>query len=188
MTNDAVELPIMQWVWLTLLSGIISNIGWELFNYFGHATIHSLASAWHEFKKLPAHVFSLHAPLRVAGVVLAALAVTSLAQSTGDFAFAAVLMQLIELYRGLARAVGDSVFAAVINPDTRHVAYDLIVVALIMIVIVGRTASGWRHYGEFQATHGGREGGISFGAYFGLHLLGGMGAIAVALAVLNRAG
>lgn len=186
MANDAVELPIMHWVWLTLLSGIISNIGWELFNYFGHATMHSLASAWHEFKKLPSHVFSLHAPLRVAGVVLAALAVISLAQSTSDFAFAAVLMQLIEVYRAFAHAVGDAVFAAVINPETRHVAYDLIVVALIMIVIVWRTASGWRHYGEFQASHGGREGGLSFGAYFGLHLLGGMGAVAVALAVLNR--
>ena len=186
MTNDAVELPIMHWVWLTALSGIISNVGWELFNYFGHATMHSLASAWHEFKNLPSHIFSLHAPFRVAGVVLAALAVISLAQSTGDFAFAAVLMQLIEVYRSFAHAVGDVVFAAVINPDTRHIAYDLLVVALIFIVIIWRTASGWRSYGDFQETHGGREGGLSLGTYFGLHLLGGIGAIAVALAILNR--
>jgi hypothetical protein len=182
MTNDAIELPLVHWIWLTALSGIVSNIAWELFNYFGHATLHSLGSAWHEFKKLPAHIFSLHAPLRVAGVGLAALAVISLAQSTGGFVFAAVLMQLIEFYRGFAHAVGDAVFAAVINPDTRRIAYDVIVVGLILIFVIWRTAAGWRHYAEFQAS----RGGLSLGAYFGLQLLGGFGAVAIALAVIAR--
>ena len=186
MTNDAVELPLMHWIWLTALSGIVSNIGWELFNYFGHATMHSFASAWHEFKKLPSHVFSLHAPLRVAGVVIAALAVISLAQASGGFAFAAVPMQLIELYRSFAHGLADQVFAAIINEDTRHIAYDLIVVALIMVFVLWRTASGWRNYSEFQATHGGREGGLSLGTYFGLQLLGALGAIVIALAILDR--
>lgn len=184
MTNDAVELPIMHWVWLTALSGIISNIGWELFNYFGHATMHSLASAWHEFKKLPAHIFSLHAPLRVAGVVLAALAVISLAQSTGGFVLVAALTQLIEFYRGFVHAVGDQVFALVINPSTRGAAYDLVVIALILVFVLWRTASGWRNYAEFQRGHG--NDGLSLGAYFGLQLVGAFGAIAIALAVIDR--
>jgi hypothetical protein len=185
MMTDAADLPIMHWIWLTILTGIVSNIGWELFNYFGHAAAHSLASAWHELKRLPSHVFSLHAPLRVAGVVLAALAVISLAQATGGYTFAAALMSLIEFYRGFAHAVGDWAFAFIINPDTRHVAYDLIVVALIFVFIIWRTASGWRGYAEFQASHA-QEGALSFGAYFGLHLLGGLGAIVLALAVMNR--
>ncbi len=186
MTTDAVELPLMHWLWLTALSGIVSNIGWELFNYFGHATMHSFASAWHEFKKLPAHVFSLHAPLRVAGVAIAALAVISLAQATGGFVFAAVPMQLVEFYRSFAHAIGDQVFAAIINEDTRHIAYDMIVVALIMILVLWRTASGWRNYSEFQAAHSGREGGLSLGTYFGLQLLGALVAVAVALWTLER--
>ena len=186
MTTDSIELPLMHWLWLTALSGVVGNIGWELFNYFGHATLHSFASAWHEFKKLPAHIFSLHAPLRVAGVVIAALAVISLAQATGGFAVAAVPMQLVELYRANAHALGDAVFAAVIAEDTRHIAYDAIVVALVLIFVVWRTGSGWRKYGEFQSAHGGIDGGLSFGTYFGLHLLGGLGAIVTALALLER--
>ena len=186
MTTDAVELPLMHWIWLTALSGIVSNIGWELFNYFGHATMHSFASAWHEFKKLPRHVFSLHAPLRVAGVALAALAVVSLAQATGGFAFGAAPMQLIEFYRSVAHSFADRVFAMVIDPDTRHVAYDLIIVALVMIFVVWRTAAGWRNYAEFQRAHGGSAGGLSLGTYFGLQLLGALAALAIALAVLDR--
>lgn len=186
MTTDAVELPLMHWLWLTALSGIVSNIGWELFNYFGHATMHSFASAWHEFKKLPAHVFSLHAPLRVAGVVLAALAVISLAQSTGGFVLTAVLTPLIEFYRAFAHGVADGVFAAIIDPATRAVAYDLIIVALIMVFVLWRTAAGWRHYAEFQNAHGGREGGLSLGTYFGIQLLGGLAAVTIALTILER--
>ena len=186
MTTDAVELPLMHWLWLTALSGVISNIGWELFNYFGHATMHSLASAWHEFKKLPSHVFSLHAPLRVAGVVLAALALISLAQSTGGFATAVLPMQLIEFYRAYAHGFADLVFAAIISPDTRHVAYDLIIAALIVVFVLWRTAAGWRNYAEFQDQHGGRTGGLSLGTYFGLQLFGALGAVAVALAIIEK--
>jgi hypothetical protein len=185
MTTETVELPLMHWLWLTAFSGIISNIGWELFNYFGHATLHSFASAWHEFKKLPAHIFSLLAPLRVAGVAIAALAIISFAQATGGFAFAAVPMQLVELYRTNVHAVGDAVFAAIINEDTRHIAYDALVVALALVFVLGRTASGWRKYGEFQNSHGGVEGGLSLGSYFGLQLLGGIGAVAIALTLLD---
>src|SRR5262245_21525865 len=101
------DIPIMNWIWLTILTGIVSNIGWELFNYFGHAASHSLASAWHEFRKLPSHVFSLHAPLRVAGVVLAALAVVSFVQATGGYVFTAALMDLIAFYRSVAHDIGD---------------------------------------------------------------------------------
>ena len=186
MIPDSVELPLIHWLWLTALSGIVGNIGWELFNYFGHATLHSFASAWHEFKKLPAHIFSLHAPLRVAGIVVAALAVISFAQATGGFAFAAVPMQLIELYRVNAHALGDTVFAAIINAETRAIAYDAIIVALALIFVVWRTASGWRNYGEFRRSRGGAEGGLSLGTYFGLHLVGGLGAVAIALALLER--
>ena len=181
--SEPVELPLMHWLWLTALSGIVSNIGWELFNYFGHATLHSLSSAWHEFKKLPSHIFSLHAPLRVAGVAIVALAVLSLAQSTGDFAFAAALMQLIEFYHGVVQVAGDAAFALVIAPETRHAAYDLVVVALLVVFVLWRTASGWRNYGEFQRSH---DGSLSLGAYFGLQLLGGLGAVALALAIIDR--
>ncbi len=184
MTNDAIELPIMHWVWLTALSGIISNIGWELFNYFGHATMHSVASAWHELKKLPSHIFSLHAPLRLAGVVLAALAVISLAQSTGGFVLVAALSQLIEFYRGFVHAIGDQVFALVIDPLTRGIAYDLVVVATIFVFVVWRTASGWHNYAEFQRSHDNH--GLSLGAYFGLQLIGAFGAVAIALAIIDR--
>ncbi|MCE9522948.1 MAG: hypothetical protein K8S25_11030 [Alphaproteobacteria bacterium] len=182
MTTDAVELPLMHWFWLTALSGIVSNIGWELFNYFGHATLHSFASAWHEIKKLPAHVFSLHAPLRVVGVMLTALAVVSLAQATGGFAFAAVPMQLIEFYRTNVNALGDALFAAVINEQSRHLAYDTIVAAFGLVFVVWRTAAGWRNYGEFQSAHG----GLSLGTYFGLQLLGGLAAVTSALVLLQR--
>ena len=181
--SEPIELPLMHWLWLTALSGVVSNIGWELFNYFGHATMHSLASAWHEFKKLPSHIFSLHAPLRVAGVAIIALAVLSLAQSTGGFTLAAALMQLIEFYRAAVHTVGDYVFALVIAPETRHIAYDLVVVALIIIFVLWRTASGWRNYGEFQRGH---DGSLSLGAYFGLQLVGAFGAVAIALAVIDR--
>lgn len=186
MTTDLVELPLMHWFWLTALSGIVSNIGWELFTYFGHATVHSFASAWHEFKKLPSHIFSLHAPFRVAGIMIAALAVISLAQATGGFAFATVPMQLIDLYRANAHALGDIVFAAIIDPATRHNAHDALIVALVFVFIVWRTASGWRKYGEFQTAQGGTAGGVSLGTYFGLHLVGGLGAIVIALALLER--
>jgi hypothetical protein len=179
------DIPIMHWIWLTILTGIVSNIGWELFTYFGHAAAHSLASAWHEFRKLPSHVFSLHAPLRVAGVVLAALAVVSFVQATGGYVFAAALMDLITFYRSVAHSVGDQLFAFIIDPNTRHIAYDAIVVGLIFVFIIWRTASGWRSYGEFQAAHPG-EDSLSFGAYFGLHLLGGLGAVVLALTVMNR--
>jgi len=183
MTTDALELPLTHWLWVTALAGIVSNIAWELFNYFGHAMAHSLASAWHEFKKLPAHVFSLHAPLRVAGIALAALAVVSFAQTTGGIEFAAAPMRLLELYRTFARAVGDAVFAAVISENTRHLAYDMIIVALVMIFVVWRTAAGWRHYADFQDSHG---GGVSFGVYFGLHLMGALGAVVLALWLLGQ--
>jgi len=72
----------------------------------------------------------------------------------------------------IAHGVGDQIFAAIINADTRHVAYDLIAVALIMVFVVWRTASGWRNYAEFQRAQGGDEGGLSFGTYFALQLLG----------------
>ncbi len=186
MTTDTVELPLMHWFWLTALSGIVGNIGWELFTYFGHATVHSFASAWHEFKKLPAHIFSLHAPLRVAGIVIAALAVVSLAQATGGFAFAAVPMQLIEFYRANAHALGDLIFAAVIDDKTRYATYDALIVTLVLVFVVWRTASGWRKYGEFQTARGGAEGGVSLATYFGLHVMGGLGAIVIALALLER--
>jgi hypothetical protein len=186
MPTESVELPLVHWLWLTAISGIVSNIGWELFNYFGHATVHSFASAWHEIKKLPRHVFSLHAPLRVVGVTIAALAVVSLAQATGGFAFHAVPMQLIDLYRAFAHALGDGVFSAIINPDTRHIAYDMIIVALIMIFVVWRTAAGWRHYAEFQTAQDRGEARLSLGAYFGLQLLGALTALTLAVAVLDR--
>jgi len=182
MTTDAVELPLMHWIWLTALAGIIINIAWELFTYFGHATMHSLASAWHELKKFPAQMFSLHAPLRVISVVLAALAIISLAQRTGGFEFASAPMQLIELYRSLAHDVGDWVFAAIIDERSRHLAYDVLVVALVMVFVVWRTAAGWRHYSDFQAAND----GLSLGAYFGLQLMGGLGAVVIALALLER--
>ena len=184
--TDSVELPIMHWIWLTALSGIISNIGWELFNYFGHATIHSFSSAWHEFKKLPKHIFSLHAPVRIFGVVLAALAFFSLVQSTSNFDLGIVPLQLLEAYRSLAHELGDMVFATIINPDTRSIAYDALIASLILISIVWRTASGWRHYDEFQSQRPADGAMMSFGAYFGLQILGGIGAVAIALAVLER--
>ena len=71
--SGSVELPIMHWISTTALSGIISNIGWKLFNHFGHAAIHSFSSAWHEFMKRPKLIFSLHAPIPIIGVVLAPL-------------------------------------------------------------------------------------------------------------------
>jgi len=184
MTTDALELPLMHWIWLTALTGIVSNIAWELFTYFGHATMHSLASAWHEFKKLPSHLFSLHAPLRIAGVVLGALAVVSLMQATSGFEFVAAPMQLVEAYRAFAHGVGDVLFAAILNADTRAMAYDVIVVAFVAIFVVWRTVMGWRHYAEFQAAHDGE--GVALGTYFSLHLLGGLGALVVALAILAQ--
>jgi len=184
MTTDAVELPLLHWIWLTALAGIISNIAWELFNYFGHAAMHSFGSAWHEFKRLPAHVFSIHAPLRIAGVVLAALAVISLAQTTGGFEFSSAPMQLIELYRSLARGLGDFVFAAVIDEASRGLAYDVVIVALVLIFVVWRTAAGWRHYSEFKAAND----GLSLGSYFGLQLMAGLGAVVIALALIERLG
>lgn len=183
--SDSVELPIMHWIWITALSGIISNIGWELFNYFGHAAIHSFSSAWHEFKKLPKHILSLHAPVRIVGVVLASLAFFSLVQSTSSFDLGVMPLQLIEAYRSFAHQLGDMVFAAIINPDTRSIAYDAIIAALILVSIVWRTASGWRHYDEFQNSHADGTA-MSFGTYFGLQILSGIGAIAIALAVLER--
>ncbi|MBP6014528.1 MAG: hypothetical protein KBA31_20030 [Alphaproteobacteria bacterium] len=184
--SDTVELPLMHWVWLTAFSGIVSNIGWELFNYFGHAMVHSFSSAWYEFKKLPAHIFSLHAPLRIAGVVTAALAVISLAQSTGGFEIASGPMQLLEAYRAYAYRAGDALFAAVIDPTTRHVAYDAIIAGLVVVFVIWRTIAGWRQYGDYQTAHGGIVGGVSLSTYFGLNLLGGLGAVVIALLMLDR--
>jgi hypothetical protein len=59
-------------------------------------------------------------------------------------------------------------------------------VALVFVFIVWRTASGWRKYGEFQTAQGGVAGGVSLGTYFGLHLIGGLGAVVIALALLER--
>jgi hypothetical protein len=186
MATDAVELTITQWVLLTMLTGIISNIGWELFTYFGHAAAHSLASAWHELKKLPSSVLSLHAPVRVAGVVLAALALISLVQAAGGFVFAGALMQLVEAYRAFAHSMGDWLLALVAAPGTRYLVYDTLIVGLILVLILWRTAAGWRSYREFRTAHEGPAGSLSLGAYFGLHLLGGLGAVILALAILNR--
>ncbi len=185
--SDSVELPLMHWVWLTALSGIVSNIGWELFTYFSHAMLHSFSSAWHEFKKLPSHIFTLHAPFRIAGVATAALAVISLLQATGNLQFGMVPLQLLEAYRHYAYGLGDMIFAAVIDAQSRHIAYDVLIAGLIVLFVIWRTASGWRNYGEFQNTHGGSEGGMSLGTYFGLQLLGGLGAVVMALAMLERA-
>jgi hypothetical protein len=77
------------------------------------------------------------------------------------------------------------VFAAIISEETRYIAYDAIIVALVLIFVIWRTASGWRNYGEFQSTHGGVEGGLSLGSYFGLQLLGAIGAVAIALTLLD---
>lgn len=184
--SDSVELPIMHWVWLTALSGIISNIGWELFNYFGHATMHSLSSAWHELKKLPKHIFSLHAPVRVFGVVLAALAAFSLVEETSTFNIGVLPLQLLEAYRSFSHGLGDFLFAAIIKPETRTVAYDALLAGVILISILWRTASGWRHYSEFQDSQPANGPVMSFGTYFGLQVLGGLGAVAIALAVLER--
>ncbi|MEQ1755571.1 MAG: hypothetical protein ABL973_15730 [Micropepsaceae bacterium] len=184
--TDSADLPAMHWIWLTALSGIISNIGWELFNYFGHATIHSFSSAWHEFKKLPVHIFSLHAPFRVAGVVSAALAVMSLIQASGGFEFGPVPVQLLETYRTWVHGLGDLVFAAILNPDTRGIAYDVLIAGFILFFVLWRTATGWHHYNEFQIAHSGNGENMSLGTYFGLQLLGGLGAVAIALAVLER--
>jgi hypothetical protein len=186
MATDAVELTTTQWVLLTMLTGIISNIGWELFNYFGHAAAHSLASAWHELKRLPSQVLSLHAPFRVAGVVLAALALISLMQAAGGFVFAGALMELVEAYRALTHAIGDRLLALIAEPATRYVVYDVLVVGLILILIIWRTAAGWRFYREFRTAGEGPGDALSFGAYFGLNLLGGLLAVVLALAVLNR--
>ncbi len=184
--SDTVELPLMHWLWLTALSGIVSNVGWELFTYFSHAMLHSFSSAWHEFKKLPSHLFSLHAPFRIAGVAIAALALISLMQTTGNFQFALVPLQLLETYRSYAYGLGDMIFAAIIDPQSRHLAYDLLIAGLIFVFVIWRTAKGWRNYGEFQSTHGGHDGGLSLTAYFGLQLLGGLGAVVIALVMLQR--
>ena len=183
--SDSVELPIMHWFWLTAISGIVSNIGWELFNYFGHATMHSFASAWHEFKKLPSHVLSVHAPFRVVGVVSAALAVISLVQSTGGFQFGVVPLQILDAYRSFAYGIGDSIFAAIINPGTRHFAYDLLIAGFLFFFVIWRTATGWRNYSEFQSAQG-AGATMSFGTYFGLQILGGIVAVAIALAMIER--
>lgn len=184
--TDTVQLPVMHWIWLTALSGIISNIGWELFNWFGHATIHSFSSAWHEFRKLPVHIFSLHAPFRIIGVVSAAMAVMSLVQASGGFEFGPVPVQLLEAYRNLAHGFGDLLFAAILNPVTRGMAYDTLIASFILVFVLWRTATGWHHYNEFQLSHRGAGESMSLGTYFGLQLLGGAGAVAIALAVLER--
>ena len=68
----------------------------------------------------------------------------------------------------------------------RHIAYDMIIVALIMIFVVWRTAAGWRHYAEFQTAQDRGEARLSLGAYFGLQLLGALTALTLAVAVLDR--
>jgi hypothetical protein len=184
--TDTPDLPVMHWIWLTAISGIISNIGWELFNWLGHATVHSFSSALHEVRKLPQHVFSLHAPFRVIGVVSAAMAVMSLIQTTGGFELGPVPVQLLEAYRSVAHHFGDYVFSAIISPVTRGMAYDTLVVGFMLVFVVWRTASGWSHYSAFRAAHQGTAESMSLGTYFGLQLLGGIGAVAIALALLER--
>jgi hypothetical protein len=176
----------MHWIWLTAISGIISNIGWEVFNWLGHATVHSFSSALHEVRKLPAHVFSLHAPFRIIGVVSAAMAVMSLIQASGGFEFGPVPVQLLDTYRSVAHHFGDYLFAAIINPSTRGMAYDALVVGFMLVFVIWRTASGWHHYSAFREAHRGTTEEMSLATYFGLQLLGGMGAVAIALAVLER--
>ena len=78
------------------------------------------------------------------------------------------------------------IFAAIIDPQSRHLAYDSLIAGLIFVFVIWRTASGWKNYGEFQSAHGGHDGGLSLTAYFGLQLLGGLGAVVIALVMLQR--
>jgi hypothetical protein len=169
---------------LMALGGIIGNIAWELFTYFGHAFLHSFASAWHEIKKLPAHLLSLHAPLRIAAVVLGMLALFSLGQTIAGVGLNDTLSAVIAQYRAGLYAAADVLFAPVIDPSTRHVAYDTLIVGFLLSLVLIRAAAGWRLYGEFRSNHG--EGSLSLGTYLALHVLGAAAAVAFVFALLTR--
>ena len=183
--TEAVELPVLDWIWLTAISGIISNIGWEIFTYLSHAFVHSFSSAWHEFRKLPSHAFSIHAPVRVVTVVVAALAVISLVKAMGGPELGTLPNLLLETCRSFAHGMGDTIFAAIIAEETRGLAYDVIIAALVLVSVVWRTIQGWRHYQEFRTGQEGSTPAISLPVYFGLQLLAGVGAVLLALVLME---
>lgn len=183
--TEAVELPVLDWIWLTVISGIISNIGWEIFTCLSHALVHSFSSAWHEFRKFPSHAFSVHAPVRVVTVVVAALALISLVNAVGGPEFGALPNLLLDTYRSVAHGLGDTIFAAIIAEETRGLAYDVIIAALVLVSVVWRTIQGWHHYQEFRAEQDQAAPAISLPVYFGLQVLGGAGAVLLALLLME---
>jgi hypothetical protein len=185
MPTDVAELTWTSTLLLMALSGVIGNIAWEVLNYFGHAALHSFASAWHEIKKMPVHLFSISAPLRIAAVVFGMLALFSLGETMIGVGLSGTLNDVVAQYRANFYALADVALRPLMDPATRYIAYDTLFVTLLLSLVLIRAAAGWHLYGEFRSTH--REAGsLSLATYLAIHVLGAVVAVAFVFAMISR--